>query len=693
MTPIVYRSVEAIGGTRAMSRNERSIFARIHADERGVIALIFALMCGVLFSVMALVIDYGRATHARSNLQFLTDAAATAAAAAPDATPAERTEIARRYFEANAGGSFDQSPQLSIHIDSATGAVTVTATSDVRATLSRLFGIHAIPVATLSQAIANTGSSGKKLEVSMMIDLTGSMGATRNGMRKIDALKLASSDLVDILFPANTQTSSTTRVAIAPMADYVNAGPYAPAVTGLSDRGPYNNLTNLKSTRNGPFSGSHAGSVTGGATGSQSGATSATSPAAGATYDNGHCANPNAPGSPVGQSTHNDFPSVPVGISVTGSGAAPAQLMAAGGTGFYNSNALDNTAAGYDWELFSGSSSNGVIGQAGGASQLITGITNYYIPVPASVTGVNFITDAGTGKMLGVPAFVADGGNTIQPQFKSASAEGGYVAITGYSNGGFTRAAVVTNTGYFIPVPVALTSGGGTLPQCTATNNPNNGYLVSCVTERPNTSHRTDDHAPGPGDFLGPYNQTASGSTNKLNYSEDGKCMTAGRELPAVIPLTNQRATIEEFFDNATIGGSTPGHLGHAWAWYMLSPKWNSLWPADSRAAEYDDKTVIKAAIIMTDGEYNTQYSNATSKAQALALCEGMRDAGIEVYTIGFGFSSSAADTAAANTLKQCVNNQPGKYFLAYDAIALRQTFQSIGQQLTAIQSKLVLTK
>ena len=36
--------------------------------------------------------------------------------------------------------------------------------------------------------------------------------------------------------------------------------------------------------------------------------------------------------------------------------------------------------------------------------------------------------------------------------------------------------------------------------------------------------------------------------------------------------------------------------------------------------------------IIMTDGEYNTQYTNETSKAQALALCSGMRAAGIKVF-------------------------------------------------------------
>ena len=677
-----------------MRHNERSVLARFNVDRRGNVAAIFAMMSVVLCGSIAAGIDAGRAHHVQRNMQAATDAAALAAAVATSATLAERTQIAQKYFNSNNGGSFGAEPQLSVEVDSAAGTVTVTANSNVQMTFMSLLGIDRIPVSTTSQVGAGDGSHGKQLEVSMMIDLTGSMGATRNGMTKIDALKLASADLIDTLFPNNAPTSSTTRVAIAPMADYVNAGPYAAAVTGLDALGPYNNLTNLKSTKHGPFSGSHAGSVTGGAIGSQHGATSVASPTAGATYDNGHCANPNAPGTPVSQATHNDYPSVPVGANVTGTGAAPSQLMAAGSTGFYKSNALDNSSgAGFDWEFFSGSASDGVMGQGGGDSSLITGASNYYIPVPASVPGVTFMTDAGTGKLIGVPAFVSDSGNTFQPQIKSASAAGGYIAITGFSNGSFTLASSATSTGYFIPVPIAMMAGGGTLPQCTGTNNPNSGHLVSCVTERANALHRTDDDAPGSGDFLGPYNQSVSGSSNKLNYSEDGKCMTAGRELPAVIPLTNQRATLESFFASATIGGSTPGHLGHAWAWYMLSPKWNSLWPSESHAAEYSDKGVIKAAIIMTDGEYNTQYTNAASKAQALELCEGMREAGIEVFTIGFGFSNSAADTAAANTLKQCVDNQAGKYFIAYDADALRQTFKSIAQQLTGKQSKLVVTK
>ena len=45
----------------------------------------------------------------------------------------------------------------------------------------------------------------------------------------------------------------------------------------------------------------------------------------------------------------------------------------------------------------------------------------------------------------------------------------------------------------------------------------------------------------------------------------------------------------------------------------------------------------------MTDGEYNKQFSGDDSSKQAPMLCKAMRDAGITIYTVGFGFSTSAS--------------------------------------------------
>ena len=299
--------------------HKQSVFGRFKDEKSGNVATLFAMSMIVVCGAVGGAIDYGRASHAQRKMQAATDAAAMAAATAKYATLAQRTQIAQQTFNYNNSGSFGTQPQLSVNIDSGAETVTATASSHVPATFMKVVGIADLPISTMSQVAAGTSGSGKQLEVAMMIDLTGSMGATRNGMTKIDALKLASTDLIDIFFPNNALTSGTTRVAIAPMADYVNAGPYASAVTGLPLRGPFNNLTNLNSTRHGPFSGSHTGSVTGGASGSQHGATSPLSAQAGATYNNGHCAVTSTPPGPVAQSTYGST-GVPVGVPVKGTG-------------------------------------------------------------------------------------------------------------------------------------------------------------------------------------------------------------------------------------------------------------------------------------------------------------------------------------------------------------------------------------
>jgi hypothetical protein len=90
----------------------------------------------------------------------------------------------------------------------------------------------------------------------------------------------------------------------------------------------------------------------------------------------------------------------------------------------------------------------------------------------------------------------------------------------------------------------------------------------------------------------------------------------------------------------------------------------------------------------MTDGEYNIHYATPTARTQALALCEGMKAAGIRVYTIGFGFSPTAVANANGSTeerakdlLQRCASGS-SNYFFPYDGEQLRRDFAIIGSQL-----------
>lgn len=215
-----------------------------------------------------------------------------------------------------------------------------------------------------------------------------------------------------------------------------------------------------------------------------------------------------------------------------------------------------------------------------------------------------------------------------------------------------------------------------------------NQKLITCVTERTGSEAYTDA-VPGPSKWLGASTQGENGSS----YSPSGHCIrsTFGQgnqsPMPEVVPLTNNREFLKGKIQSFTSGGSTAGHLGTAWAWYTLAPDWNSIFNLSNPPKPYNDPDYLKVAVLMTDGEYNTQYAAADSKEQALALCTAMKEKGIKVITVGLGFDQYGGDSVARSTLTQCSSGD-GHYFFPYDGDALRQVFVQIGDQVTTWAGK-----
>lgn len=205
--------------------------------------------------------------------------------------------------------------------------------------------------------------------------------------------------------------------------------------------------------------------------------------------------------------------------------------------------------------------------------------------------------------------------------------------------------------------------------------------LYTCVTERQG-AEAYSDAAPSTA-VVGWYNP---GSGIDSQYSTSGGCKVTANEtdasetMPVIKALTSERETLKSHIDTFHTYGGTAGHLATAWAQYMLSPLWNSVWPADSQVTEYNDTETIKAAVIMTDGEYNSNEAATSASAQALEICKTMKDNKIKVYTIGFDMDTNSA---AAQLLRQCAS--PGSYYFPYDGNALRLVFQEIGTNLVSI--------
>jgi Flp pilus assembly protein TadG len=165
-------------------------------------------------------------------------------------------------------------------------------------------------------------------------------------------------------------------------------------------------------------------------------------------------------------------------------------------------------------------------------------------------------------------------------------------------------------------------------------------------------------------------------------------------------PLTNSKTALTDTIDTFRASGYTAGHIGVQWTWYMLSNSWANFLPASSVPAKSGSRNVMKYAVLMTDGEFNTAYAGngqkdyngggqePNSSARAKTLCAAMKKEGIEVFTIGFQLK----EQTAKNVLKACASpdSQDRKYY--YDTSTgaqLNDAFLEVARNI----ERLALTK
>jgi Flp pilus assembly protein TadG len=216
----------------------------------------------------------------------------------------------------------------------------------------------------------------------------------------------------------------------------------------------------------------------------------------------------------------------------------------------------------------------------------------------------------------------------------------------------------------------------------------------TCVSERTGT-HAYSDASPTAARVGRVYPAGTRTYTNTVNPCPDA----------TIEPLSASRSKLRSLIDNMNIGGSTAGQIGAAWGWYTVSPSFNSLWPS-SAAGEYKPDKLMKAVILMTDGEFNTPYfegviarnagvgsaanadrisQNATNGdpfAQTLRLCSAMKAKGVIVYTVGF---QVAANGSAAGVMRDCATG-PSFAFLPASNADLSDAFRAIGRDITRLR-------
>lgn len=205
--------------------------------------------------------------------------------------------------------------------------------------------------------------------------------------------------------------------------------------------------------------------------------------------------------------------------------------------------------------------------------------------------------------------------------------------------------------------PFASSVNAGAYSPLVTAGSPEN----TCVTERNGTPGFTD----------------ASPDSGPPIRAEASSCPSA--EIAA---LSGDRNALLRNVATLTAAGRTAGHLGIAWAWYLVSPNWAGIWAPSDPPKPYGDPKVVKAVVLMTDGMFNTAYepSNGSSSEQAERLCTSIKASGVFVYAIGFD-----APPEILPLLRQCASS-PTAYFEATDADQLSAAFRNIGHHLTALR-------
>jgi Putative Flp pilus-assembly TadE/G-like/von Willebrand factor type A domain len=186
-------------------------FRRFKNDTRGTTAVIFGLAALPLVGFAGAAVDYSRASAARADLQRAADA--TALALVRDAgrlTDAQLQARGRTLFGSlfRTGSDITANP-LTVTRDAKT--IRVAASATVQTTLLNVMGFRQIEIGTDAKA----AWGGKKIELALVLDNTGSMDRTVKGVRKIDALKTAANNLLDTLYDA-TADAELIKVSVVP---------------------------------------------------------------------------------------------------------------------------------------------------------------------------------------------------------------------------------------------------------------------------------------------------------------------------------------------------------------------------------------------------------------------------------------------------------------------------------------------
>ncbi|MEO1661441.1 MAG: hypothetical protein AAFR51_10670 [Pseudomonadota bacterium] len=212
----------------------------------------------------------------------------------------------------------------------------------------------------------------------------------------------------------------------------------------------------------------------------------------------------------------------------------------------------------------------------------------------------------------------------------------------------------------------------------------------SCVWER-NTAEAFSDAAPGAGNYHTHHKAWFEENSNhpnggvwKVGFEENGRRFEDGGRclVSPPVELTNDRNKLRTYVSTLRTEAYTAGHLGVAWAWYLISDRWNRVFDGAAAPASFTQPGLKKAVILMTDGGFNHtgHRTLGESTAQARTLCDRMKSKGILIYSVAFSASASGQEV-----LKYCATTHQ-HYHQAENRTQLESAYKDIAVELSELR-------
>ena len=146
--------------------------------------------------------------------------------------------------------------------------------------------------------------------------------------------------------------------------------------------------------------------------------------------------------------------------------------------------------------------------------------------------------------------------------------------------------------------------------------------------------------------------------------------------------LSHNKTQINHFINGLKANGGTAGHQGIAWGWYMINDRWSDVFDGASTPLDKEEPDVVKAMIVMTDGEFNQQFFNSqgNSTEQAKDLCDTIKNDDVIIYTVAF-----QAPDAGKDVLEYCASGQEF-YFSADNGQELVESYRAIATSISDLR-------